>query len=257
VDDEDLLSQASLEDVVRLSGRNRVALARRAISEFRSNVIVLDDGYQHYRIERDLNLVMIDATDPFAGGRMIPRGLLRERPSGLRRADLIVVSHVDQIGPATYDDLVREIHAWAPSARILEAVHRPLSARNLVNKCSHAPEWLRGRSIYAFAGIGNPESFRRTLESLGAAVVKFRGFPDHCRYASTDLRNINAEAEEFMAEMIVTTEKDAARLRPEAFELPILALRVELEFVRGEEFLEQRLETLTRGLPQTVAPAHP
>ncbi len=247
-DDEDLISEMEIENVVRLAGPDRVALARKALADYRADVLILDDGFQHYRIRRTLDIVLVDATDPFAGGHLLPRGLLRERPGALRRADLIVLTRADQAAPGALEDLRRRLN---PAA---EAVHRPVCVRGLANRKQYGTDWLRGKSVYAFCGVGNPASFRRTLESLGAQIVKFRAFGDHHAYTAEDLRRLNAEAQEFMAEAMVTTEKDAARLSPGGgFDLPLAALRVEIEIRRGEESLEERLLGVVRDLPRPAA----
>ena len=126
--------------------------------------------------------------------------------------------------------------------------------RNLRARKQAGKEWLRGRAVYAFCGVGNPDSFRRTLEGLGAEVVMFRAFDDHHAYTAQDVRRLNAEAQEFMAEALITTEKDATKLKAEGFELPLTALRVEIEVVRNEDLLEERLLAVAREIPRR-APA--
>jgi tetraacyldisaccharide 4'-kinase len=247
-DDEDLISEMELENVVRLPGKDRVATARRALSEYRADLLVLDDGFQHFRIQRTLDIVAVDATNPFAGGRLLPRGLLREKPSALRRADLIVLTRTDQAQPEELESLRARL---GPA---VETVHKLVQVRSLWSRKRYGVEWLRGRSVYAFCGVGNPEAFRRTLEDAGAQVVKFRAFDDHHRYRPEDLRRINAEAQEFMAESAITTEKDATKLNAEGFELPLFALRIEIEVVRHEELLEERLLEVARDIPRAAAP---
>jgi tetraacyldisaccharide 4'-kinase len=248
-DDEDLISEMELENVVRLPGRDRVAQGRRALADYRADLLILDDGFQHYRLQRTLDIVTVDATCPFAQGHLLPRGLLRESPSALRRAGLIVLTRTDQIPPAELDLLRRQL-----GSEVVETVHKPVSVRSLWNRKRHGIDWLRGRAVYAFCGVGNPDAFRRTLESVGAQVVKFRPFEDHHRYSAADVRRINAEAQEFMAEVILTTEKDATKVNPEAFDLPLAALRVEIEVVRNEELLEGRLLEVVRDIPRAAAP---
>jgi tetraacyldisaccharide 4'-kinase len=247
-DDEDLISEMELENVVRLPGADRVATGRKAISEYRADLLILDDGFQHYRVQRGLDIVAIDATQPFANGWLLPRGLLRERPSALRRADLVILTRTDQIPAADLEALRKRI---GPA---VETVHKPVHVRSLSNRKKHGLEWLKGRSVYAFCGVGNPEAFRRTLESVGATVVKFRAYEDHHAYVPQDVRRMNAEAQEFMAEGIVTTEKDATKLNAEGFELPLTALRIEIEITRSEELLEERLLAVVRDLPRAAAP---
>jgi len=247
-DDEDLISEMELENVVRLPGKDRVAMGRKALHEYRADLLILDDGFQHCRIQRGLDIVAVDATQPFANGHLLPRGLLRERPSALRRADLVILTRTDQVSPSELEDLRKKI---GPA---VETIHKPVQVRSLWNKKKHPIAWLHGRNVYAFCGVGNPEAFRRTLESVGATVVKFRAYEDHHPYTGQDLRRMNAEAQEFMADLIVTTEKDATKVHAEGFELPLAAVRVEIEIARNEELLEERLLAVIREIPRAAAP---
>jgi tetraacyldisaccharide 4'-kinase len=247
-DDEDLISEMELENVVRLAGKDRVNQGKKALADYRADLLLLDDGFQHYRIQRNLDIVTVDATNPFAGGHLLPRGLLRERPAALRRADLVVLTRTDQVSAGELEALRAKL---GPA---VETVHKPVHVRSLWNRKKYGIEWLRGKSVYAFCGVGNPDAFRRTLESVGASIVKFRAFADHHVYTTQDLRRMNAEAQEFMAEIVVTTEKDALRLNAEGFELPLSALRIEIEIVRNEELLEERLLSVVREIPRAAAP---
>lgn len=246
-DDEDLISEMELENVVRLAGRDRVIQGRRAVSDYRAQLLLLDDGFQHYRIQRGLDIVAIDATAPFSNGRLLPRGLLREPASALRRADLVILTRVDQASPSELAALRARV---GPA---VETVHKPVHLRSLGNKKRYGLEWLKGRSICAFCGVGNPDAFRRTLEDLGAEVVLFRPFDDHHAYTPSEIRRLNAEAQEFMADAFVTTEKDALKLKADNFELPLVALRVEIDIVAREELLEERLLAVVRDIPRPAA----
>mgnify|MGYP001616727673 FL=1 len=233
--------------MVRLSGRDRVATGRTALAEYRADLLILDDGFQHYRLQRTLDIVAVDATQPFANGRLLPRGLLRERPAAMRRADLVVLTRTDQVGAEALEALRQKV---GPA---VETVHKPVHLRGLGNRKQYPLEWLRGRNVYAFCGVGNPEAFRQTLRSLGAQIVKFRAFEDHCAYDGQDLRRMSAEAQEFMAEAVITTEKDALKVRAEGFGLPVAALRIEIEVTRNEELLEERLLGVARDIPRAAA----
>jgi tetraacyldisaccharide 4'-kinase len=252
-DDEEL--PVELDNVARFTGADRVAAARRAIAEFRPDVIVLDDGFQHYRIERDLDILLIDATNPFAGGRRLPAGLLRESPSAARRAGLIVVTRADQAGPEELVALRDRLDRLAPAAARVEAAHKPVAVRLIDSKKRQGLEWLKGRALFAFCGIGNPESFKRTIEAAGGRVEKFVAFEDHHAYTPAEVRRLNAEAEEFMAEAIVTTEKDATKLGPAAFSRPLAALRIEIELLRGETGLDAALQGIRPTAPVAEASA--
>jgi tetraacyldisaccharide 4'-kinase len=247
-DDEDLVAGLEFENVIRLTGRDRVALGHKALADHRADLLILDDGFQHYPIRRSLDIVMIDATRPFANGWLIPRGLLRERPSALRRADLLVLTRTDQAPPGELDALRKRI------GLAVETVHRPVHVHNLWNRKKHVVEWLRDRNVYAFCGVGNPDAFLRTLESVGARVVRSRVYEDHHLYDAQDLRRMNAEAREFMAEIIVTTEKDATKVAAADFEIPLASLRVEIEVVLNEDLLDERLLAVARDIPRAVTP---
>ncbi len=250
-DDEEL--SAELDHVARFTDRDRVAAAKRAIAEFKPDVIVLDDGFQHYRLERDLDIVLVDATDPFSGGRLLPAGLLRERPSAASRADFVVITRADQAPPEELASLRASLDRLAPGVARAETAHKPVAVRMLFNKKRHGLDWLKSRALLAFCGIGNAESFRRTIEAAGGRVEKFIAFEDHHRYTPADVRMLNAEAQEFMAEALVTTEKDATKLDPEAFALPLAALRIEIDVLRGEPALEAELQSLVQPAAPVAA----
>jgi tetraacyldisaccharide 4'-kinase len=245
-DDEDLFAEMDIEGVVRLAGKDRVALARRAMQDLKPDVFILDDGFQHYRIQRDLEIVAIDTTNPFAGGRLIPRGLLRESPSNLRRADIIALTRCNQAEPQDLYELRERVDRISEGVQIVETCHKPVCVRNLTSKTRKSLDWLKGKAFHAICGIGNPDSFRRTIESLGAKLPKFRAFGDHHLYTAQDLQQVNATAQEFMVKGILTTEKDSLKLNPEAFDLPLLALTVEIEARRGEDIIDARLRSLIR-----------
>ncbi len=250
-DDEDLLGTSEL--VRRYADPNRVSSARRAVAEFHPDAIVLDDGFQHYRLHRDLDLVTVDATNPFGYGRLLPRGLLRDRPSALRRANAIVLTRTDQVTPSELASIREDLARHSLDRPVIDTVHRPAAVRTLADRRAWGPDWLKGRRVYAFCGVGNPESFRRTLESAGAEVVKFRAFPDHHVYRPAEARRLEVEAQEFLAGALVTTEKDATKLDAAAFRLPVASLRVELEAVRGGERLEAILESAVRSPDPAIA----
>lgn len=243
-DDEALPEELSAEGVVRLIGPKPSALAAQAVESLRPDVLIVDDGFQHRRLHRDLNVLLIDAVEPFSNRRLAPAGLLREPLGGARRADWIVLTRADVVDPMELARLEERIQAIAPRTPIIRARHRPVELRNLWNGRTHAPEWLEGRPVLAFCGVGNPTGFLRTLESLDTEVVRFRAYPDHHAYEPRDLRQIDAEGQEFLAEAIVTTEKDAVKIDSDTFTLTPLALRVEMELAEGRDELLQAARSL-------------
>jgi len=252
IDDEPL--SAPSPQLIRLAGSNRVRLARQALESFKPDVILLDDGFQHYRIHRDLDIVLVDAVNPFSNGRVLPRGLLRERAKALQRADLILVTRSDQIDPTRLETIRAMLSRVSGGKPLVEGAHKPIELEAPVESRRVPLDWLRTRELVAFSGIGNPDAFKLTLESLGANVVSHVIYPDHHTYTPSEIRGLNLHAKEFMAEGLVTTAKDAVKLPYDAFEVPLYVLKVEMRLGRGRERLEEKLADaagLTRAPAET------
>jgi tetraacyldisaccharide 4'-kinase len=230
-----MVLEENLPDVPHYQGADRVALARTAIEESEAEVLVLDDGFQHRRLARDLDIVLIDSTDPWGGGYLLPRGGLREPRSSLRRAGIVVLTRCDAADPAQVDHLEKEVRSIAPGKPLARSIHSPM---DLVNGSDRKPaESLRGQSIGAFCGIGNPEAFRHTLAGLSADVRTFREFPDHHPYRREDVDDLNRWASELPAgTAILTTQKDWVKLRVSELGVrPLWALRIGLQFTQGQD----------------------
>jgi tetraacyldisaccharide 4'-kinase len=241
-DDEAL--PGAFRNVRRFAHPNRRKLALQVMREYNPDVILLDDGFQHYRIRRDLDILLVDALSPFSNGRLLPRGLLRDKPSAARHADVIVLTRADLVEPDRLETLRTLLGRHAPGKPVLEAVHRTVEIESLGERRKVPLEWLRGREVMGVCGIGNPESFRITLEKLGAHVAHLIAYPDHYFYQYCDYKHINVESKEFMAEAVAVTQKDASKMRHDQIDLPLLVVRVELKFTRGFEVLEERLRAL-------------
>jgi tetraacyldisaccharide 4'-kinase len=243
--DEALVLEANLPDVPHLQGADRAALAAIAAEELESELLVLDDGFQHRRLARDLDLVLVDATAPWGFGHLAPRGLLREAPAGLRRAGLIALTRCDQAAPAEVSRLHERIARLAPGVPVIETCHRPLEWIN-AEQAVQPLAALAGRPLAAFCGLGNPEAFRRTLDRLGE-VIAFRTFPDHHAYTRTDVEDLRAWAQRQHECVVVTTQKDLVKvrlLRLGAREL--WALRIQFHVVAGQEQLDRKLRSVLR-----------
>ncbi len=240
--DEAMVLEENLPDVPHLQGPDRAALAAAAVEELESEVLVLDDGFQHRRLARDLDVVLLDATDPWGHGHLLPRGLLREPKSGLRRAGAVVLTRCDQVASAERGRLREAVARLAPGVPVAETTHRPAG---LSNGARAAPlDRLRGRPAAAFCGLGNPEAFRRTLRDLGADVVAFRTFPDHHPYARADVDDLRAWARRQATDcVVVTTQKDLVKLRlTDLGGRELWALRVQLHFEAGRDEFDRKLE---------------
>ena len=244
--DEAVLLAESLPGVPVVVGTDRVAAGRLAIAEFRPETILLDDGFQHRRIHRDRDLVLVDATDPFGGEWLLPRGRLREPVRELRRADAILVTRADQ----TTDPggVVRRLAEAAPGRPIARGTYRPCRLRELGSGRGHAVTAIHGKRVLAMSGIANPHGFHGTLEALGAVLVDRVIFRDHHPFTSDDRRRIARTARGGAAEWIVTTEKDAVRLAPDDLGgVPILALGIDLEIGEGAEAIKTALGLSVQG----------
>jgi tetraacyldisaccharide 4'-kinase len=207
------------------------------------DVFVLDDGFQHRRLGRDFDLVLIDATNPFGYARVLPRGLLREPLVGLKRADAFLVTRADVAGTDA-EAVTRELARLHPVAPVYRCAHE-LDATSVA-----------GRRAFAFCAIGNPGSFVVALTAAGVGVVGSRAFADHHAYAPRDLASLRDEAAAAGAEVLVTTEKDwvkVERRAPDAHGMPVLALPMSIRFFGDDG--ERLLNQVRSALPATMGPA--
>jgi tetraacyldisaccharide 4'-kinase len=234
--DEAMVLEENLPDVPHLQDPDRAAAAERAVEELESELLVLDDGFQHRRLHRDLDIVLIDATRPPTRDHLFPRGTLREPATSLRRAGAILLTRCDQVPAAE----VAAIRGWLserwPQTPVATTEHRPAELVGC-DGARAAVETLAGNPVGAFCGIGNPCAFGRTLVSLGATVVNFRAFPDHHAYTAADVESLTQWAGSLPPEaMIATTQKDWVKLRvPALAGHPLWAVRIGLTFREGEE----------------------
>jgi tetraacyldisaccharide 4'-kinase len=251
--DEALVLEENLPDVPHLQGPDRVELAHAAVGELESELLILDDGFQHRRLHRDLDIVLVDATNPWGHGHVFPRGLLREPKSSLRRAALVLLTRCDQVGPWRLQELRVEIAKIAPRVPLVESIHQP---RRLMNGEHEAPlELLREHPIAAFCGIGNPAAFHEMIHRFAldcgrlaprdaASRSEATTFPDHHAYTRADVDWLRSWARQLPEDaLIITTQKDLVKLRlPDLAGRPLWALQIALQPTRGRESLDHMLE---------------
>jgi len=241
--DEALVLEENLPDVPHLQGADRAALTHIAVEELESEVLVLDDGFQHRRLHRDVDIVLIDATLPWGHGWLIPRGLLREPAGSLRRAHLALLTRCDQVSADTLRSVREAVRHRAPHLPMVESIHAPCK---LVNAAGEEEDLagLADRPVAAFCGLGNPEAFADTLRRLAADVGLWRTFPDHHAYTREDVANLGLWASQLPpGGWIVTTQKDLVKLRvTELAGRPLWALRIALVPTIGRELLETHLK---------------
>jgi tetraacyldisaccharide 4'-kinase len=242
--DEAMELELALGDVPHLQHPDRTRSAQRAIAEFGAQALVLDDGFQHRRLARDLDIVLLDASEPFGFGYVLPRGTLREPVEGLARAHAVVLSRADMLDAAGREAVRQQAMSLSPRAAWCEVVHRP--AALLAAGGQRTPLGaLQGQRIAAFCGIGNPAGFRHTLHALGGEVVAWREFPDHHAYSPADVAALSQWAQTVNAGLVLCTRKDLVKLRVEALGgAPLHAVEVSLHFLRGQEALAAALQPL-------------
>jgi len=245
-DEARLLARRAVE-LPHFCGKDRLAQGRKAIADAEADCLILDDGFQHRRLRRDLDLVLIDALIPFGNRQLLPAGTLREPVDSLRRADAIVLTRVGAGPPERVESIRRSLAKVAPSVPVFEADHAPVAWR--CGQESHPPEWIDGKSVLTFCGLGNPRGFEETVRHLGARIVATRRFPDHYWYEDADLEALTDAATEAGAERLVTTEKDAARLPAGGHEETVCVLEIEMQMRQGEAELRQLLHRTLRDEP--------
>lgn len=203
------------------------------------DLFVLDDGFQHRRVRRDLDLLLVSALQPFGFGHVLPRGLLREPLRGIRRADAVLITHADRVGGAAVEQIEAVIRKYNPTAPIYRAVHAESGLLTSEGPAGVRPmQQLSVQRFFAFSGIGSPSSFEGPLERFGANFVGRRRLADHHDYSATDLNQISSEARNLGAEVLVTTEKDWVKLEHLTCQMPIYRVDVRVQF-RGND--EERL----------------
>jgi tetraacyldisaccharide 4'-kinase len=236
----------ALPNVPHVQTPDRVAGARRAIDEFGSQLILLDDGFQHRRLARDLDIVLLDATEPFGFGHVFPRGTLREPIEGLRRAGVVCLSRSDLLDESGRRTIQPQVANLSPHAVWCEAAHAPQGLLNSAGQ-TQPLSLLAGRRVAAFCGIGNPAAFRHALEATGCAIAVWREFPDHHAYADMDREEIRRAAAASSAELVLCTHKDLVKLPiNDLGQRPLWALTVEMQIREGAEALSAALDRVTQ-----------
>ena len=237
--DEPYMLASNLRDVAVLVDKDRVKSGGYAIDRFHTDVIILDDGFQYLMLRPHINIVLVDSTDPFGNGHVLPRGILREPIQNIRRADYIFLTKSD--GSHKIEHLKRFIRRHTKRAEIIECCHKPQYLVKLFSGGEKEPlSKLKGLRVAALSAIARPESFEGFLRQLGAELILADHYADHHRYTQQELIDFVNQAKEAGAEMIVTTEKDAVRMpRLDRCDVPIYYLRIQIDILSGRESFDQ------------------
>lgn len=248
--DEACLMARSLPGVPVLVGRHRALGGRLAVERFGTQVLLLDDGFQHWQLYRDVDIVLIDGTNPFGNGHVLPRGILREPLEQLSRADIFLLTKRDQISQDRAEAIVRELRQYNQEAPVAMAIHKP-------SRCTAFAAWydgtgddgtLRpdGQPVLAVSALGNPASFEQTLRDAGFTVNGALRYEDHHHYSRDDIRTMAARAAETGC-LLVTTEKDAVKLPAaiiDEYDLPLYVLGITIDIVEGQEKIDTILQAV-------------
>ncbi len=206
-----------------LTGAERSFVAKKAVEEFEADVVVLDDGFQHMALHRDVDVVVLRGDCPFGNGKVVPAGVLREPVSALRRADAILIT-------GECADSTREnIQSLNPDIPMFTGHLEPDAFLDSRGENTGAPDELKGARVVAVSGLGNPHGFEKMLESLDIEIVVHHEYPDHAHYALADGVRLVSSLQKAGADFILTTEKDAAKLSPLLREAPLRVLRVTMK----------------------------
>lgn len=241
--DESHLLQERLQNIPVLIGRDRVKNAKRAFNELGSDCVILDDGFQHYRIKRDLDIVLIDATSPFGNMKLFPRGILREPLTRIKDADIAILTKSDmgRTNIASIRELSKQLNK---KVEIVESFYQPICFTQIFTNDIMPLSYVVNRKIAILAGIANPSYFNWMVGNLGAQIDERFYYPDHYRYNDRDMAYVTEKCLAKSINLVVTTEKDTVRLRrlkniPPQVE--IFALRIDCRISLNEEAIVDRL----------------
>lgn len=238
--DEPVLMAGRHPQVPIVVGADRYRSGTVAIERFHPDIAILDDGFQHIRLKRDLNIVLIDADDPFGSGRLFPAGILREPMTALKRADRVLITRADK---AENIIQLKETIGRYTDAPIFTARYSPKDLMDVATGETRPLDYLRGKQVFAFAGIARPDPFITLLRTLGAMVTGTAVFTDHYSYTRPDLADLVRQASDHDSALLVTTEKDGVRLNNFPRE-NVWAVRIDLEVVESAAWEETLLKAL-------------
>lgn len=234
--DEPYMLAANLPGVAVVVDRNRVKAGRYAIKRLGCDTIILDDGFQYQKLKHSIEVVLVDSTNPFGNGNMLPRGILREPARNLKRADIIFLTKCRGDVSAVKE----EIRRYNRTAEIVECNHTPRLLKDVWSREEYPLAWLQGKTLCTLSGIASPKGFENSLRNLGAKVVWCERYADHHRYDSSEVLYALNRTADMGADALITTEKDAVRFpRLETSPVKCLYLRIAIEILAGGESFTQ------------------
>lgn len=230
--DEPYMLASNLPGVAVVVDRDRVKAGRWAVKRLGCDTLILDDGFQYQRLKHTIEVVLVDATNPFGNGYMLPRGILREPVRHLKRADIIFLTKC----PDDTTEVTQEIRNYNKTAAIVECRHSPKLLRDVWSREEQSLEWLKGKTLCTLSGIASPRGFEDSLRHMGAKVVWCERYADHHRYDPSEVLYALNRTADIGADALVTTEKDAVRFpRFETTPVKCFYLRIAIDILKGRE----------------------
>lgn len=250
--DEPYMMAMSLPGVPVLVGQDRIKSGLTAVDKFKSEVILLDDGFQHRKLKRNIDLVLLDCLSPLGNRHIIPRGILREPAKGIERGGAFVLTRSDSVDTKRKNKSLTDISSLAHGKPVYLAGYKPyifgIVKGRVLSEPAFGSDFLAGKNVSAFSGIAKNNEFRKTVDSFGTEILSFDSYPDHYQYSGDDIGNIKRRANEKGAEYVLTTEKDYVRIAQKSeWDIPLIVIGVTMFFESGEDkFISSILNTLDR-----------
>ena len=239
--DEPYMLASNLPGVAVVVDRNRVKAGRYAVNRLGCDTLILDDGFQYQKLKHSIEVVLVDSTNPFGNGNMLPRGILREPVRNLKRADIIFLTKCRGDVSAVKE----EIRRYNTTAEIVECNHMPKVMKDGWSREEFPLDWLRDKTVCTLSGIASPKGFENSLRHLGAKVVWCERYADHHRYDASEVLYALNRTADMGADALVTTEKDAVRFpRLETAPVKCLYLRIAIEILVGGESFTQLINRI-------------
>lgn len=235
--DEPALIEQSCPGCSVIINPDRVEGASTAVSEHNAQVIIMDDGFQHRRLARDIDVLAIDATEPFGYDKVLPAGMLREPTSSIKRAQAVILTRCDQVETQKLEAIKERIKQLNKNIIIAESLHAPQNI--IINKTEQNFDHIKGKKVFAFCAIGNPDSFYNSLSTNQADVVGTETFDDHHNYTPADIDMVMQKAAQLDAQLLLTTEKDWTKLHdmPVKGDIELGFVKIKIHFTSGlDEF---------------------
>lgn len=249
--DEAYLMAKTLPGIPVIIGKNRSVTGKFAVEKLNAEVIIMDDGYQHWQLYRDLDMVLVDTFNMFGNGCLLPRGTLREPLTNLDRAGLFLFTKTDQSSQLSRNNLRYTLAKYNDEAPVIESVHHPKNFVEIADwykgiyENTHDLSELQGKKVMVFSAIGNPSSFEQTLSSIGIEILEAIRYPDHHDYGMLEMQYITERASSKEAVALITTAKDAVKIPTEFIyfnrDLPLYILNMDIMITEGKEMFEKTI----------------